>query len=147
MKINKFAAAFLLIPGLGFCAPAPNAWGEAPMNGTYRYTDEDGDVGTWVIGTSCTPGCVAHVTTSPGRGFDAALVDGRYTNTRTVPEGVSCTWYGWEGIGTQISTHAVTVTQWWDPATLTGEVNFLGTDAPCGVHEDPRDRFTLTKLG
>ena len=117
------------------------------MNGTYRYADEDGDFGTWVISTSCTLGCVAHVTTSPGRGFDAALVDGRYTNTRSVPEGVTCTAYGWEGIGTQTSTHAVTVTQWWDPATLTGEVDFLDTTAPCGVHEDPRDRFTLTRIG
>src|ERR1700709_1292576 len=113
MKINECTAAVALLAGLGFCATTPTAGAEEVplMNGVYHYADDDGDVGTWTIRTRCTPGCVAHVTTSPGRGFDAPLVDGRYTVTRTVPEGVSCTSYGhgWEGMGTYVSTHAVTV--------------------------------------
>jgi hypothetical protein len=42
--------------------------------------------------------------------------------------------------------HPVTVNQWWDPRTLTGEVDFLETSAPCGLH-DLRDTFTLTRIG
>ena len=151
MKINECTAAVALLAGLGFCATTPTAGAEEVplMNGVYHYADDDGDVGTWTIRTRCTPGCVAHVTTSPGRGFDAPLVDGRYTVTRTVPEGVSCTSYGhgWEGMGTYVSTHAVTITQWWDPVTLRGEVDFLDTTAPCNLHNDEHDRFTLTKFG
>src|SRR5258708_36940248 len=68
------------------CATPPIAWAESPtMDGVYHYADEDGAVGTWIIRTTCTPDCVAHVTTAPGRGFDAPLIDGRYTVTLTGP--------------------------------------------------------------
>jgi hypothetical protein len=112
------------------------------MNGVYHYADEDGDTGTWVIRTACTPNCVAPVTTSPTRGFDAELIDGRYISTRTVAEGAICP----AGEGGDGGQHPVTFTQWWDPQTLTGEVDFLESSAPCGL-KDLRGAFTLTKFG
>jgi hypothetical protein len=118
------------------------------MDGLYTYADEDGVVATWAIRTTCTPGCVAHVTTAPGHGFDAHLVNGRYTTTRVVPEGASCPAYtvGDNGALFDGGSHPVTVYQWWDPATLTGEVDFLDTPAPCALH-DQHDTFTLTRIG
>ena len=116
------------------------------MDGVFTYADEDGVVATWNITTTCTPGCVAHVTTAPGQGFDAPLVNGRYAATRTVPGGAVCPV---EAIGETLfdgGAHPVTVYQWWDPRTLTGEVDFLESPAPCGLH-DWRDSFTLTKIG
>ncbi len=147
MKINALTAAIALWSVLGLCATPPIAWAESPtMDGVYHYADEDGAVGTWIIRTTCTPDCVAHVTTAPGRGFDAPLVDGRYTITRTVSEGATCPVYSVGDFNLYGgSTHPVTFIQWWDPVTLTGEVDFLETSAPCGL-PDLRDRFTLTKF-
>jgi hypothetical protein len=148
-KTIAVIAAAAVACGLGVCSTAPPARAESPpMDGVYAYADEDGDTGTWTIRTTCTPGCVAHVTTGPGRGFDAPLVDGRFMATRVVPDGVYCPgyhfqedfYYYFEG------SHPVVVTQWWNPLTLTGEVDFLSTSAPCGL-SDPHDRFTLTKIG
>lgn len=118
------------------------------MDGVYTYADEDGVTGTWVIRTTCTPACVAHVTTGPGRGFDAPLVDGRFIVTRTVPGGAECPSYpvGENGAWFDGGAHPVTVTQWWDPRTLTGEVDFLDSPAPCGLG-DVHDGFTLTRIG
>jgi hypothetical protein len=33
------------------------------------------------------------------------------------------------------------------PGNATGEVDFLDTTAPCNLHDDEYDRFTLTKFG
>jgi hypothetical protein len=149
--INTFTTAIALVTGLGLLATAPPTRAETPptMDGVYFYADEDGDTATWVIRTTCTPGCIAHVTTSPGRGFDAPLVAGRYTNTRTIPDGALCEGH-LDGSHIEMlhwipaTTHPVTVTQWWDPSTLTGEVEFFNNSAPCGVG-DEHDRFTLTR--
>ena len=151
MKINAFLAAIALLSGSGLNATAPLAGAEVPaMDGVYTYADEDGVVATWKIRTTCTPGCVAHVTTGPGRGFDAPLVNGRFTVTRTVPEGAICPAYtafvGETPASFDGGEHPVTVNQWWDPRTLTGEVDFLETSAPCGL-VDRRDTFTLTRIG
>ncbi|MFV0493893.1 MAG: hypothetical protein ACK5M9_02390, partial [Mycobacterium sp.] len=63
MRINALIAAMALALAAGAIAETPLAHAGAPaMNGVYRYTDEDGATGTWVISTTCTPGCVAHVT-------------------------------------------------------------------------------------
>lgn len=128
---------------------APPARAEAPpADGVYTYADEDGVVATWTIRTACAPHCVAHVTTAPGFGFTAPLVNGRHTVTRVVPEGVTCPAYllGDNGSLWDGGTHPVTVHQWWDPLSLTGEVDFLESSAPCGI-PDPHDTFTLTKIG
>lgn len=116
------------------------------MEGVYHYADEDGVTGTWTIGTTCTPGCVAHVSTGPGMGFDAPLVNGRYAVKRVVPEGAVCPAYFVGDVPFAADSHPVHVYQWWDPVTLAGEVDFLETSAPCGLH-DLRDAFTLTKIG
>jgi hypothetical protein len=151
MKINPFTAAIALLSALALCATPPIARAEVPaMDGVYTYADEDGVVATWSIRTTCTPGCVAHVTTAPGRGFDAPLVNGCYTVTRIVPEGAVCPGhadlvgetFAWSDGG----EHPVKVHQWWDPRTLTGEVDFLESSAPCGLH-DLRDTFTPTRIG
>ena len=126
MRINTFIAAIALFASAGLCAPAPlaGAADDTKMNGVYSYADEDGLTGTWIITTTCTPGCVAHVKTALDSGFDAPLVNGRYTVTRTVPEGAVCP---------DNSQHPVNINQSWDPATLIGEVDFLDTSAPCGL--------------
>ncbi|MCV7148042.1 hypothetical protein [Mycobacterium riyadhense] len=149
MRITTFVAATAVFAGAGFCTTAPPVWAEVPaMDGVYTYADEDGIVATWTINTTCTPHCVAHVTTAPGQGFDAALVDGRYSVTRTVPEGALCPAFtaGANGASDEGGLHPVTVYQWWDPLTLSGEVDFLHSPAPCGL-ADRHDRFTLTKVG
>ncbi|BBX42505.1 hypothetical protein MSIM_39560 [Mycobacterium simiae] len=110
---------------------------ELKMNGVYHYADEDGDTGTWTIDTTCRQVCVAHVWTAPGQGFNAPLIDGQYTVTRTIPEAAICS--------NDLSQHPVTVRQSWDPLTLTGIAIFLDSSAPCGLN-DPHDTFTLTKL-
>ncbi|OBJ80970.1 hypothetical protein A5656_18530 [Mycobacterium gordonae] len=148
MNVNTFAAAATFATVLAISVAPPTARAEDPTTtGVYLYADEDGDTGTWTIRTTCTPDCVAHVTTSSGRGFDAALVDGRYTNTRTIPGGVTCPGHTAGDFGRWIpaSEHPVTVTQWWDPATLAGEVDFFNDAAPCGL-ADRRDSFTLTRI-
>jgi hypothetical protein len=117
------------------------------MSGIYTYADEDGVVAKWTIHTTCTPGCVAHVSDPPDPGFDAPLVDGRYIVTRTVPEAVLCPEWsaGAGGASGGASLHPVNVIQWWDPLTLTGEVDFLDSGVPC--EHDRHDTFTLTKIG
>ena len=148
MKITTATAAIALAAGLGLTVTPPTARAESPtLAGVYLYADEDGDTGTWIIRTTCSPGCVAHVTTSSGRGFDAPLVDGRYTSTRTIPGGITCPGHTAGDFGRWIpaSDHPVTVTQWWDPVTLAGEVDFFNDSAPCGLG-DRSDRFTLTKI-
>lgn len=147
MKIVSLRAVLAISCGLGLFAAAPTARAENPVmtDGHYAYTDEDGVVATWSITTTCTPGCVAHVSTGPGEGFDAPLVNGRYAVKRVVPEGAFCPPYI---VGETIfgsTQHPVHVYQWWDPATLAGEVDFLETAAPCGLH-DLRDSFTLTRI-
>jgi hypothetical protein len=138
MRINTFLAA-AVVAGAGLCASTPlaQAADETRMNGVYTYADEDGQTGTWIVNTTCTPGCVAHVGTALDAGFDAPLVNGRYTVTRTVPEGLVCS---------DSSRHPVTINQTWDPVALAGEVDFLDTSAPCGL-VDPHDFFTLTRIG
>lgn len=147
MKIKVFIAAITLATGLTPSAASPASAEVPTMDGVYLYADEDGDTGKWVIRTTCTPDCVAHVTTSPGRGFDAPLVDGRYTNSRTIPEGVVCPGHTAGDYGRWIaaSEHPVTVVQWWDPATLAGEVDYIDHDAPCTLASHT-DRFTLTRI-
>jgi hypothetical protein len=143
MRIHTFIAAIAVFAGGAAWAPAPlasaapPAAADAKMNGVYHYADEDGGHGTWIVHTTCAPGCVAHVSTSMDSGFDAPLVDGRYTVNRSIPEGAICP---------DSSQHPIDVTQSWDPVTLSGEVDFLTTSAPCGL-EDNRDVFTLTKVG
>jgi hypothetical protein len=143
MRISTFIAATAFFAGavalpapLTSAAP-PTAADDTKMNGVYHYADEDGGHGTWIVRTTCTPGCVAHVSTSMEGGFDAPLVEGRYTVNRSIPEGAICP---------DNSQHPIDVTQSWDPVTLSGEVDFLTTSAPCGL-EDNRDVFTLTKVG
>jgi hypothetical protein len=92
MRINTFIAATALFAG-AVALPAPLASAaadDAKMNGVYHYADEDGGHGTWIVHTTCTPGCVAHVSTSMDSGFDAPLVNGRYTVNRSIPEGAIC---------------------------------------------------------
>ena len=138
MRINAFVAAAAVVGGAGLCMPAPlaGAADDTKMNGVYSYADEDGLTGTWIINTTCTPGCVAHVKTALDSGFDAPLVNGRYTVTRTVPEGAVCP---------DNSQHPVNINQSWDPVTLIGEVDFFETSAPCGL-ADRHDDFVLTKI-
>lgn len=145
----------LLIAGVALAAgvwlgPAVSLAGAEvpPMEGVFTYADEDGVAATWTVRTTCTPHCVAHVTTTPGHGFAAPLINGRHTVTRTVPEGVTCPTYylGDNGSAWGGGTYPVTVHQWWDPATLAGGVDFLDSTAPCGI-PDPHDTFTLTRIG
>jgi hypothetical protein len=148
-KTGAVLAAMVLASALGVCTTAPPAQAEVPpMDGVYTYADDDGDSGTWAIRTTCTPGCVAQVTTGPGRGFDAPLLNGRFVATRVVPDGVYCPGYHFheDFYYYYAGSHPVTVTQWWDPVTLTGAVDFLSTSAPCGL-SDAHDTFTLTRIG
>jgi uncharacterized membrane protein len=144
VRISTAIAATALVAGVA-TLPAPNAAAEplataddAKMNGVYQYADEDGDTGTWTINTTCKQVCVAHVWTAPGQGFNAPLIDGEYTVTRTIPEAAICS--------NDLSQHPVTVNQSWDPLTLTGVAIFSDSSAPCGL-SDPQDTFTLTKVG
>lgn len=147
MKINAFPAAMALLFGLGLSAAPPNAVAEVPsMNGVYHYADEDGDVGTWTITTTCNPRCVANVTTAPGHGFEAHLENGRFVTTRVVPDGLECPHVFMNEMWLGGGTHEVVATQSWDPVTLTGEVHFSHTAPPCTL-DDQHDRFTLTRIG
>lgn len=143
MRIATFIAGVTLFASLAISlaptAPAEprGTVDELKMNGVYHYADEDGDTGTWTINTTCRQVCVAHVWTAPGQGFNAPLIDGQYTVTRTIPEAAICS--------NDLSQHPVTVRQSWDPLTLTGVAVFLDSSAPCGLI-DPHDTFTLTKL-
>lgn len=130
-------------------ALSPIARAEVPAaDGVYAYMEGPAAAETWTIRTTCTPQCVAHVTTTPGHGFTAPLVDGNYVVTRTVPQGVTCPSYflGDNGSSWGGGTHPVTVHQWWDPVTLAGGVDFLDSPAPCGI-PNPHNTFTLVKIG
>ncbi|MHA7649110.1 hypothetical protein ACX9NE_04950 [Mycobacterium sp. ML4] len=147
MKIPALAAAIAVF-GLGICAVAPSAWAEDDhvMNGVYSYRDDDGGLGTWTVRTSCNPNCVAHVTTASGRTFEASLVNGRYVNVRTIPDGIDCPLIQIGDTLADPGNQAVEVRQWWDPVTLIGEVEFNYDSSPCHVG-DYHDRFTLTEIG
>lgn len=147
MRITALPVALAVLAGLGLGVAASPAAAEAPtMDGVYHYADEDGDVGTWTIRTTCNPQCVAHVTTEPGRGFDARLENGRYVNSRMIQDGLECPAYLVGEVLFPARNHPVDVIQWWDPVTLTGEVDFLHGSPPCHL-DDHRDRFTLTPIG
>lgn len=147
MRTSAVLAAFAISSG-AWLGAAPLAQADAPMmQGVYDYVESDGVAGTWTIKTTCAPECVAYVTTTPGHGFAAPLVNGRHTVTRFVPDGVTCPSYMlgdngslWDG-----GTYGVTVRQWWDPRTLAGGVNFLDSSSPCGI-PNPYDSFRLTKV-
>ncbi|OBK12582.1 hypothetical protein [Mycobacterium asiaticum] len=146
-KKTVVAAVALSFAAL-FSARLPSAAAEVPeMQGVYAYTESDGVAATWTITTTCAPGCVAHVTTSPGHGFNAPLVNGRHTVTRSVPDGVTCPAYllGDNGSLWSGGTWPVTVRQWWDPVSLNGGVEFLDSPSPCGI-PNPRTSFTLTPI-
>lgn len=146
MKAFSYLLAWGILGATAFGAIAPVARAESDeMNGVYSYMDEDGDFGTWTIATTCEPTCVAHVVTGPGRGFDAVLVNGVYTVNRSVPAGLSCPDYILGDTLWDAGDHPVQVWQWWDPATLKGEVHFLASTAPCEIG-DHHDRFTLTPV-
>lgn len=126
---------------------APLATADAPVtNGAYRYTDQNGNVATWIIRTECTPGCLADVTTSPGHGFTAPLVNGTYTVTRTVPDGLTCPLYPVGEILLGGGRYPVVARQFWDARTLHGGVDYLDTPAPCPI-ANLHDTFTLTPIG
>lgn len=149
MRIGTLLAAIALGYGLWFGTAMPQASADsAGMNGVYNYRDDNGVTATWTITTTCSPGCVAHVTTGPGRGFAAPFVDGRPTVTRTVPDGVTCPTYtlGYNGSVWGGGQFPVTVVQSWDPGTLAGEADFVDTPAPCGIINTSQ-RFSLTKIG
>lgn len=140
-------AAVALLSG-GLIAVSPTAEAEVPATeGVYAYMEGAAAAGTWTIRTTCSPGCVAHVTTTPGHGFTAPLVNGRHVVTRTVPEGVTCPSYflGDNGSSWGGGTYPVTVRQWWDPVSLAGGVDFLESPAPCGI-PNPHNSFTLVKI-
>lgn len=148
MRMGRLLAAVALSCG-ALLGTAPLASADGPMmEGIYNYVESDGVAGTWTINTTCTPQCVANVTTSPGHGFAAPLINGRHTVTRVVPDGVTCPSYTlgdnasiWPG-----GTYAVTVQQSWDPRSLAGRVNFLDSPSPCGI-PNPYSTFTLKRIG
>ncbi|WP_205876273.1 hypothetical protein [Mycobacterium camsae] len=149
MTSKAFPAAIAVLVGLGLSAAPPRAEAEVPtMNGVYHYADEDGDVGTWTINNTCSPHCVAHVTTGSGRSFDARLENGRYVSSRTIMDGLECPPYFIGELVLGARSHPVNVTQWWDPTTLAGEVDFAHPSSvvPCTL-DDHHDRFTLTRIG
>jgi hypothetical protein len=146
MLITKILVSAAITVGcfVGGAAPA-NA--HAPStDGAYRYLEGDGSAGTWIIRTACTPRCAAYVTTSPSYGFTAPLTNGKYTVTRTVPDGVTCPPYYVGDTPLGSSTYSVVVHQWWDPGTRTGGVDYLQSPAPCGI-PIAHDTFTLTRIG
>jgi hypothetical protein len=149
MWMKRLLAAVAVSSGALLGALAPVASAEVPGGeGVYTYLDNGGVSATWTIRTTCTPQCVAQVTTAPGYGFSAPLVDGRPTATRTVPDGVTCPAYqlGDNGSSWDGGTWPVTVHQSWDPRTLRGEVHFVESPSPCGI-PNPHDTFTLTRIG
>jgi hypothetical protein len=144
VKISTLAS----ISTLGVLALAPVARADMAL-GNYdlqivgRY-----DFHTWVWSVSpCSGGCVhvGAIATPVAKAFnyvgDAQLVNGRYTLTVDVPDGLRCDdiYYG-----PTIPTHDVYT---WDATTLAGslESSFeAGCDgAPAGTHTYP---FTLTRL-
>ncbi|GFG67396.1 hypothetical protein MKUB_48860 [Mycobacterium kubicae] len=130
-----------------FIAGAPLANAEVhPADGVFTYTDDDGTQGTWTIRTTCAPQCVAHVTTGPGQSFAAPLINGRHTVTRTVPQGVKCPLYAFADSLWGGGTYPATIDQSWSPQTLTGDVNYLQSSAPCSI-ADLHDTFRLSRIG
>ncbi|OBJ51704.1 hypothetical protein [Mycobacterium sp. 1423905.2] len=130
-----------------FLAAAPLASAEVrPADGVFTYTDDNGVQATWTIRTTCAPQCVAQVTTGPGQSFSAPLVNGRHTVTRTVPQGVKCPLYAFADSLWGGGTYPATIDQSWSPQTLTGDVNYLQSSAPCSI-ADLHDSFTLSRIG
>ncbi|AYE99464.1 hypothetical protein C0J29_31455 (plasmid) [Mycobacterium paragordonae] len=155
MRTKASATAVVLLFGVVLGAAAPQAKAQPPMmDGVYLYADDDGGKGTWTISTTCSPSCVAHVTTAGGGSFDAPLIDGKYVNSRTLPEGLNCPLYVMGDLLLDGGYHPVSVVQWWDPVTLSGEVHFTpytDVDIPhvppnCYI-VDHHQLFTLTKVG
>jgi hypothetical protein len=149
MTTHSILAAVALSCGACLGAAGTPAGAEVPVaEGVYAYTEAQGVGAIWTIRTTCTPGCVAYVTTDPGLGFAAPLTNGRYSVTRVVPTGVTCPAIriGDNGALFDGGTYPVTVRQSWDPLTLAGEVRFLDSPSPCGI-PNPRDRFVLSKVG
>ena len=90
MRMKRLLALVAVLSGALLGAVAPPARAEVPTGeGVYSYLDTAGGYATWHIRTACTPQCVAQVTTAPGHGFAAPLVNGRPTVTRIVPNGVN----------------------------------------------------------
>lgn len=149
MRSNSPLALVALVSAALLSTAAPLAGAEVPATeGVYTYLDDDGVTATWTIRTTCTPQCVALVTTSPGHGFAAPLVNGVHAVTRSVPDGVTCPSYslGDNGSSWGGGAYPVTVRQWWNPNTLIGGVDFIDSPSPCGI-PDPHDTFTLTRIG
>ena len=147
MRMKRLLTIVALLCASSIGAVSPLASAEvSPGEGVYLYQDTGGGSATWTIKTTCTPQCVAQVTTAPGHGFAAPLINGHPTTTRIVPNGVTCPMYQlgellWDG-----GTWPVTVHQSWDPSTLRGEVSFLESPSPCGI-PNSHGTFTLTRIG
>jgi len=155
MRIKVLVAAIGLLLGVAPGVVAPQARAESPMmDGVYLYADADGGTGTWTVNTTCSPDCIAHVTTALGRSFDAPFIDGRYVNSRTIPDGLDCPLYQMADSLWDPGSHPVSVVQWWDPITLKGEVHFTPAGQVDFPHSPPscyivehHQLFTLTKAG
>lgn len=152
IRVSGATIGLLLGVGLGVTAPQAKAY-EPAMDGVYLYIDEDGGTGTWTVNTTCNPDCIAHVTTALRRGFDAPFVDGRYVNSRTIPDGLDCPLYQMADSLWDPGDHPVSVIQWWDPITLRGEVHFTPAEQVDYPHTPPscyivehHQVFSLTKV-
>jgi hypothetical protein len=147
MGMKRLLAIVAVLLGSLLGAVVPQARAEVPVGeGVYIYLDTGGGYATWHIRTACTPQCVAQVTTAPGHGFAAPLVNGRPTVTRIVPNGVTCPLYQVGELLADGGTWPVTVHQSWDPRTLSGEVYFVESPSPCGI-PNSHGTFTLTRIG
>jgi hypothetical protein len=136
---------WLTVPTLGI---APVARAEMPIgNYEVRITGRyDFHTWVWVI-SSCSGGCVhVYAIARPvAKGFDyegdAPLVNGRYTLTVDVPDGLRC---GDVYYGPTVPTHD---TYSWDATTLAGSLDSsfaTGCDgAPAGTNTYP---FTLSRM-
>jgi hypothetical protein len=144
--MSAAAACTMVICGL--CEPSP-ALAEAGMNfGNYNLNIPDRyDFHTWIWAiTSCSGTCVrvSAFAQPVARAFlysaDASFVNGHYTLSVDVPDGLRCSniYYG-----QTIATHDVYS---WDSPTLVGTLNSAfdsGCDGKPGTLTYP---FTLTRL-
>jgi hypothetical protein len=147
MRMKRLLAIVAVLSCSLLGTVASPARAEVPVGeGVYLYLDTGGGSATWHIRTTCTPQCVAQVTTAPGHGFAAPLINGRPTVTRIVPDGVTCPLYQVGELLAGGGTWPVTVHQSWDPRTLRGEVYFVESPSPCGIPNSD-GTFTLTRIG